>query len=140
MFRRREGTGAMYADNRRRSPRNGLRRAERTSTMQRASNRDRPWMQDAPEPEALDAIDLAQLLEAARSPGHVLLGLLQDVGTYVQRCRRQRQRMPREVLEDMADLLDWYLVLYTVGLCDSRGVWLGQRPTRGAGPLTLQRT
>lgn len=128
MFRRREGTGAMYADNRRRAPRSVLRRGPRRSAMSRGPNSERPWMKETDDAEALETVDLPQLIEAVGAGTHVLLDLLQDVGGYVHKCKRWRQRMPAEVVTDMADLLDWYVVLYTVGLIDSRGVWLGPKP------------
>ncbi|MFZ4578496.1 MAG: hypothetical protein ACOYOB_08895 [Myxococcota bacterium] len=123
MFRRREGTGAMYADNRRRAPRS-LVRHKRRSGMFRGPNRDRPWAQESDDPEPLDHVDLAQLIVAARQVASTLLGLLEDVGGYMQKCRRTRQSMAPEVMADMGDLLDWYLVLYTIGLIDRQGRWL----------------
>lgn len=131
MFRRREGTGGMYADNRRR-PQRSVRRMPRKSGMMRGDNRQRPWMQEGGD-IVLDDIDLARLIEAATSAAGHLLDLLEDVGRYVQKCRRWRQRIPADVLKDMGDVLDWYLVLFTVGLVDRQGVWLAegaQRPGR----------
>lgn len=122
MFRRRQGTGGMYADNRRRPPRT-LRRMPRKSNMPRADNSLRPWMQEGDE-FPIGTIDLQRVLEAAHAAAGQLLELLEDVGRYVQRCRRWRQRIPADVLKDMGDVFDWYVVLFTVGLVDRQGVWL----------------
>jgi hypothetical protein len=132
MFRRREGTGGMYADNRRRPPR-AVRRLPRKSSMMRGDNRQRPWLQEG-EDISLDHIDLAQLVQAATTAAGQLLDLLEDVGRYLQRCRRWRQRIPGDVLKDMGDVLDWYLVLFTVGLVDRQGVWLAAGSQRPAPP------
>jgi hypothetical protein len=140
LFRVRQGTGQLYRDNRPRLPRSAIRRMPRgASPFPRKSNRERPWAQEgADEPMELDHVELAELIEAAQQAAHALIDLLHDVGSFVQRCKRQRQRLPREVLEDMGDLLDWYLVLHTVGLVDSRGVWLG--PGHWNGPADHRRT
>ena len=129
MFRRREGTGALYADNRRRAPRSTIRRTSRISGMARGSNTQRPWLQEGdPESTDLEHVDLPELIEATRVAAGMLLELLEDVGAYVQRCRRWRQPMTPAVAADMGDLLDWYVVLFTVGIVDRQGVWLAKRP------------
>ncbi len=112
----------MYADNRHR-PTRSLRRLPRKSGMPRADNSKRPWMQEGDEfPPG--PIDLQRVLEAAHAAAGQLLDLLEDVGRYVQRCRRWRQRIPADVMLEMGDVFDWYVVLFTVGLVDRQGVWL----------------
>lgn len=144
MFRRREGTGALYADNRRRAPRSPIRRSERQSAMPRGTNVLRPWLQEEPvlggwSAETLphlDTADLSQLVEATRAAAGILFELLEGVGEYLQRCRRRREPLDAAVVAEMGDLLDWYIVLFTVGVVDRRGVWLAGRPQglpRGAG-------
>ena len=126
LIRIRSGTGQFYADNRRRLPRSAVRRMPRgASGFPRGDNQKRPWLAEtADEPVPLANVSLDEIIAAARQAAHLLIDLLQDVGSYVQRCRRRREPMPREIVDDMGDLLDWYLVLHAVGVVDSRGVWL----------------
>lgn len=79
-------------------------------------------MEDVPE-----HVDLAEIAEAATQAAGMLLELLRDVGGWVQHARRWREPLPREIVVELGELLDWYVVLYTVGLVDSRGVWLGPK-------------
>lgn len=140
MFRRREGTGALYADNRRRAPRSTIRRTARVSGMTRDSNTQRPWqLESDADALSLDHVSIADLIEATRLAAGILLELLEDVGAHVQRCRRWRKLMSPAVIEDMGDLLDWYVVLFTVGVIDRQGVWLANRSLGSADVTTTRR-
>lgn len=115
----------MYADNLGRAPRSAIRRLPRgKSQFPRTSNRNRPWMRQDDVPEH---VDLHEFLEAAGEAAGMLLELLREVGMWVQRCKRWREPLPREVVQELGELLDWYFILYTVGLIDSRGAWLGPK-------------
>ena len=125
MIRRRHGTGALYADNLGRAPRSAVRRLARgKSAFPRAQTKDRPWAQTDDIPAH---VELAEFAAAAVKSAAMLMELLRDVGAWMQHCRRWREPLPRDVVVEMGELLDWYLVLYTVGLIDSRGAWLGPR-------------
>ena len=125
MIRRRHGTGALYADNLGRAPRSSVRRLPRgKSQFPRGETKDRPWMQTDEVPEH---VDFAEIAEAAAKATGMLLELLRDIGAWVQHCRRWREPLPRDVVNELGELLDWYFVLYTVGLVDSRGAWLGPK-------------
>ncbi len=125
LIRRRSGTGALYADNLGRVPRSSVRRLPRgKSQFPRAETKDRPWMQTDDVP---DHVELAEIAQAAAKAAGMLLELLRDVGAWVQHCRRWREPLPKEVVNELGELLDWYVVLYTVGLVDSRGAWLGSK-------------
>lgn len=113
----------MYADNVGRAPRSAVRRLPRgKSKFPRGSNTDRPWMRGDRVPES---VELQEIASAATEVAGMLLELLRDVGTWVQHARRWREPVPRDVVEQLGELLDWYVILYTVGLIDRRGVWLG---------------
>ena len=125
LIRRRTGTGALYADNLGRVPRSAVRRLPRgKSHFPRVPKNERPWMQSDKVP---DHVELREIAAAATKAAGMLLELLRDVGAWVQHCRRWRERLPREVVGELGELLDWYMVLYTVGLVDSRGAWLGPK-------------
>lgn len=125
MFRRRSGTGTMYADNSARPAKN--RRGKRRTRMQRGDNRDRAWAQeDDPNDPLLHPADMETLLAVAREAAESLMDLLREVGGWVVRSQRWRQPLPREIVQELGDLLDWYLILHTIGLVDRRGVWLGE--------------
>lgn len=89
-------------------------------------------MLEADDAVDLSHVDLQRVLAAAQAAAGQLLDLLEDCGKYVQRCRRLRQRIPGDVMSDMGDLLDWYVVLFTVGMVDRQGVWLAEDPWRNA--------
>ena len=72
-------------------------------------------------------VNLAEIAAAAVHATGLLLELLRDIGAWVQHCRRWREPLPKDVVGELGELLDWYFVLYTVGLVDSRGAWLGPR-------------
>ena len=125
LIRRRSGTGGLYSDNLGRVPRSSVRRLPRgKSQFPRAATKDRPWMQND---EVPDHVELAEIAEAAAKAAGLLIELLRDVGMWVQHCRRWREPLPRDVVGELGELLDWYFVLHTVGLVDSRGAWLGPR-------------
>ena len=125
LIRRRSGTGALYADNLGRVPRSSVRRLPRgKSQFPRVPTNERPWMQGD---EVPDHVELAEIAAAAVKAAGLLMELLRDVGAWVQHCRRWREPLPREVRDELGELLDWYMVLYTVGLVDSRGAWLGPK-------------
>ncbi len=77
--------------------------------------------------EVPEHVELAEIAEAATKAAGMLLELLRDIGAWVQHCRRWREPLPRDVVVELGELLDWYFVLYTVGLVDSRGAWLGPK-------------
>ena len=125
LIRRRQGTGTLYQDNRGRVPRSSVRRLPRTpSTFPRGQNQHRAWQQTS---DAPDHVHFAEFARAAQEATSLLLDMLREVGAWVQRCRRWREPLPPDFVGELGELLDWYLVLYTVGLVDSRGVWLGPR-------------
>ena len=62
-FRRREGTGALYADNRRRAPRSPIRRLERQSTMLRDDFPLIPGLEDIFRHEETSSRTLFSLVE-----------------------------------------------------------------------------
>lgn len=113
----------MYVDNLGRAPRSSVRRLPRgKSKFPRGSNTDRPWMRADRVPEH---VDLESIAKAATQVAGMLLELLRDVGTWVEHCRRWREPLPHDVTDELGELIDWYLILYTVGLIDRRGAWLG---------------
>ena len=125
MIRRRAGTGVLYADNLGRVPRSSVRKLPRAaSQFPRGENKKRAWMQSDDVPSH---VEFAEIAEAAMQAAGLLLELLRDIGMWVQHCRRWREPLPREVVNELGELLDWYFVLYTIGLVDSRGAWLGPK-------------
>lgn len=125
LFRRRVGTGGLYAPNRKRRPR--VRRAVRRSAAVRVDNRTRPWAQS--EPSGLSAVNerqLRKLLHTWQTTITQILDAIEAVGETLQRHRRLRTPLPAAWLREHPDAVDWFLVLHTVGLVDRRGVWLAE--------------
>ena len=99
--------------------------------MARGNNRQRAWMDGGfpgPVTASPDMSDLQGWLTHLASVAHGLLDAVREVGHDVQRCRRLRQAMPQEVLKHHGDALDWYIVLWVVGVIDRQGVCLLEPP------------
>ncbi len=122
MIRRRVGTGALYADNAPRRVRSSVHRGTRRSRMARVSTEGRPWSATTGDPIAFD---FNTLLKQTQEQIQDILAMFAWVGEVVGFCTRRRERMDAQTKADADQWLEWYLVLYTVGLLDRRGVWLG---------------
>ena len=127
LFRTRTGTGALYADNRERQLPVG--QSQRRSRHLRLPNRGRMWaLEEGPPP----AVDLAALQSRTRSIASEMLLMMRDVGALITLCLRRREPLPAGFLLHEHEALGWYLVLYTIGLLDRQGHWLG--PALGTDP------
>lgn len=123
MFRKRVGTGELYAENQPRLENSRLRRAgRRMSKMPRGDNQHRPWLSE--EPEYIE-FDFAAILRQTEQQWSDMLEVFAWIGELVHFCLRRREKLSDESRQDAADWLEWFLVLHTVGLLDRRGNWLG---------------
>lgn len=120
MFRTRTATGALYSDNRDRTP--ALERTPRRTRHPRLANGERLWAQSDAPADPLAAIDELGVSQAMASE---MLELMADIGAHVSFCLRRREPLPAELLAHGAAALDWFIVLYSVGLLDRQGHWLG---------------
>lgn len=127
MFRIRTGTGALYADNGPRRP--ILDQGQRRSRHPRLPNRSRPWaLEEGPAPP----MDLAALQAQTRDVAGEMLQLMREVGAVISVCLRRRERLPPAFAAQESEAVGWFFVLYTLGLLDRQGHWLG--PALGTDP------
>lgn len=120
MFRTRTGTGALYGDNQQRGER--LERTQRRSRHPRLANGSRLWSQDEPPAPQLDYAELAAQSQAIATE---MLELMREIGLHVTFSLRRREPLPAELLRHDGEALGWFFVLYTLGLLDRQGHWLG---------------
>jgi hypothetical protein len=121
----RTGTGTLYTDNSIRDRAGQFPRTARRGRFSRLPNHDRLWVQGDEGPIQLDWKGL--VTQMLREVGD-LLDLMRDVGAEFQFCLRRRHHLDPEFLADYAEVIDWFVVFYTVGLVDRRGAWLGDTP------------
>lgn len=120
MFRTRTGTGALYCDNQQRPQRHD--RTPRRSRHPRVANGGRPWAQ---QDEPLAPLEFAELQAQSQAVAAEMLALMAEIGQHVSDCLRRRKPLDPDLLRYDGEALDWYLVLYTLGLLDRQGHWLG---------------
>lgn len=126
MFRTRTGTGALYSDNQQRQPR--VERTPRRSRHPRLANGARLWAQEEG-PET--PVDFADFHARSRAVAEEMLALMGDIGAHVSHALRRREPLPSDLLHYDGEALGWFMVLYTLGLLDRQGHWLG--PAIGSG-------